>query len=457
MKFVNRERELNLLERLYKGKGVKTIVIRGLRRIGKTRLVLEFGKDKDLKYVFIPKGNTKIEFLEELSEELGIPMFSKIGDAFSYLAKDGSVVFLDEFQNLLYLDRSAYSEIQKIYDRLQRENCNVLLIFSGSSKRLMKSVFTDYSKELFGRVDMVIDLGELPINGVWEIFNDIGVTDVADRIRFWSMFGGMPRFYEFIEKMNVKKFKEFLELMDLAIPEMYSEGREILRAEFGGDFPTYLSIITLILKGKNRLSEIASYLGNNPSLASRYLNLLEKESNLVSRDTPVFGSKRGVYVVKSRFLNFWGRVILPADFLIESRQLERAVEHIGNRLNTYFGYGFEEFVRGVMSENGYQVGRQWGKIRGAPKGQNTYEIDIVGIPKEGAVVFGEAKWKENLDARIMAESLYERIKYVPYDGEYEIRLFGKSFKKKVRRFKGVKVRCVDLKGIERMVRKRKKK
>ncbi len=46
-----------------------------------------------------------------------------------------------------------------------------------------------------------------------------------------------------------------------------------------------------------------------------------------------------------------------------------------------------------------RIGRQWGKIKSAPKGQNTYEIDIVALNDDtGDIAFIECKWK-NLSER----------------------------------------------------------
>lgn len=45
-RFVDRQEELSFLERSYQGGGFNSIPVYGCRRIGKTRLVQEFIKDK---------------------------------------------------------------------------------------------------------------------------------------------------------------------------------------------------------------------------------------------------------------------------------------------------------------------------------------------------------------------------------------------------------------------------
>ena len=50
MKFVDREKELDFLNNEFKKKESSLIIIYGRRRIGKTALIKEFGKDKDMLY-----------------------------------------------------------------------------------------------------------------------------------------------------------------------------------------------------------------------------------------------------------------------------------------------------------------------------------------------------------------------------------------------------------------------
>jgi len=45
MAFINRERELEALEKFWQGKEAQLIVIYGKRRIGKTELIKQFCKD----------------------------------------------------------------------------------------------------------------------------------------------------------------------------------------------------------------------------------------------------------------------------------------------------------------------------------------------------------------------------------------------------------------------------
>jgi len=83
-KFYDRKEELSLLNKLSSSRGFKFIVIYGRRRIGKTRLVQEFLRNKEHTYVFVPKDKTVDLFLYELSNSENIPRFTSISDPVSY-------------------------------------------------------------------------------------------------------------------------------------------------------------------------------------------------------------------------------------------------------------------------------------------------------------------------------------------------------------------------------------
>ena len=71
MKFINRESEKSALEEaiMLSSKKLYSIVIYGSRRVGKTRLILEFLANNGL-YFFVNKDKTSKSLLEEYEENL---------------------------------------------------------------------------------------------------------------------------------------------------------------------------------------------------------------------------------------------------------------------------------------------------------------------------------------------------------------------------------------------------
>ncbi len=94
--FVGRKRELQMLGELFKKKSASLVVIRGRRRIGKSRLAQEFAQ-KTPHYVFsglpptkgISAADQKEEFARQLQREMKIPLprADDWGDLFWHLAQ----------------------------------------------------------------------------------------------------------------------------------------------------------------------------------------------------------------------------------------------------------------------------------------------------------------------------------------------------------------------------------
>jgi len=61
MRFLNRDKELALLEKEFKGKDSAFSVIYGRRRVGKTTLIKEFIKNKTAIYFLADKQNERIQ------------------------------------------------------------------------------------------------------------------------------------------------------------------------------------------------------------------------------------------------------------------------------------------------------------------------------------------------------------------------------------------------------------
>ncbi len=96
-----------------------------------------------------------------------------------------------------------------------------------------------------------------------------------------------------------------------------------------------------------------------------------------------------------------------------------------------------------------RIGKQWGKTKEKPRGQNTYEIDIVALNKKTRqILFAECKWQNRVNAKKTLKELKEKAQFVQWNNEKRkefYAVFAKSFKKKT---KG-KTCLYDLKDLEK--------
>ncbi|NOR46518.1 MAG: ATP-binding protein, partial [Methanosarcinaceae archaeon] len=105
---------------------------------------------------------------------------------------------------------------------------------------------------------------------------------------------------------------------------------------------------------------------------------------------------------------FYFRYVHPNRTEIESGNADKVLKSIEKDFDMFVGAEFENIVKDQFKSQGVgvklpfsfkRIGRQWGKIKGAPKGQNTYEIDVVALNDDiGDIAFIECKWK-NLSER----------------------------------------------------------
>ena len=174
--FIGRKKEIQILESLTSKNTASLVVIKGRRRIGKSRLAEEFGKQ--FKFISIA-GNPPIDnenknyqiyaFGIQLASQLGLHPFKDDDwyDAFVRLAdfsKTGRVVILlDEISWMGGTDKSFLGKLKTVWDQYLSKNPELILILCGSvSSWIEKNILS--STGFVGRISAVLDLIELSLD-----------------------------------------------------------------------------------------------------------------------------------------------------------------------------------------------------------------------------------------------------------------------------------------------------
>jgi len=413
MKFYDREPELNRIRNeVNKLKHHSSIIVlAGRRRIGKTRLIVEAFKDKPFLYFFVGKKKIPdllIEWTEEINRKIGpvygeFPGFSQFVAYLFHLAEEKEViVFFDEVQNLLAIEPSAFSDLQKHYD-LNRENTSLLLIFAGSSHSLIGKIFTASKEPLFGRAAEFFHLNYLPVKTQKDILNDHHLYSGENLLHMFSIFDGIPRFYEEIIDTGETDFKNALRELIVNKDFLWEEGLNMMREEFGKDYFIYHSILSAIAGGKRTRNEIEQAVHAS---VGGYLQNLENIYYLVKKNKPLFGSsKSGTqrYYLADNFFEFWFGLISRFQALKEINQKDKAFEKIWELLPQYEGLKFEALIKRIFIEiNPFgleftTVGKYWDR-----KGEN--EIDLI-LADQGTRTAHVVEVK-----RVLAKSVKEQEK-----------------------------------------------
>ena len=433
MKFYDREHELKRLRKEFQKLKHRSsvIVVAGRRRIGKTRLVFEAHKDKPFLYFFVGKKKMP-DLLEEWTDEINTKIgkvygeFSNFSQLVGYLfnkAKEKEItVFFDEVQNFLTINPAAFSDLQKHFD-INRETSSLLLVFAGSSYSMVEKIFTGSAEPLFGRATEFIRLSYLPVNTQKEILVDAGFYSGENLLHTFSIFDGIPRFYEEILETGKKDFKNTLKELIVNKEFLWEEGLNMMREEFGKDYSIYHSILSSIALGKRSRNEIEQAI---QSSAGGYLHNLEKVYGLVKKESPIFSkrTKGGIqrYYFADNFYEFWFRFISRFQYLKEINRKEKAYEKIWELLPEYEGYKFEALIKRIFIEiNPFdieftRIGRYWDR-----KGEN--EIDIIMADEDSGTAY-LVEVKRNLKKTLKKEEkikFYNKAAAIPPLKEYNIR------------------------------------
>ena len=384
MKFYNREKELANLKKIKERSlsSAKMTIIVGRRRIGKTKLIKEAYKERV--YLFISKKNEALlcdEFIDIIQNALNIKIlgefkhFSKLFEYLMELSKTTAfTLVIDEFQEFLQVNPTLYADMQNIWDS-NKETSKMNLVLSGSIYSLMKKIFEDKKEPLFGRADNKIHLKSFTVITLREIMQEHYPTYTnEDLLSFYIFTGGVAKYVELFVDNDAFSFKKQLDLLFEENSLFIEEGKNLLIEEFGKEYTTYFSILSLIASSKTSRSEIESILGKN---VGGYLDRLENEYTIIKKVKPIFakeGSRTLKYEIIDNFFHFWFRFIYKYRSAIEIENYDYVKSIVKRDFSTYSGRFLEKYFIEKLkaSENYSNIGTYWEK-------SNQNEIDIVAI------------------------------------------------------------------------------
>ncbi len=430
-KFIDREQEMAFLEKEYAKKESSFVVLYGRRRIGKTSLIKEFGKNKDMIYWLVTEeseAQNRNHFKKLIAENLANPfletaMIEEWEPLFCMLVenkiKSKKVIIIDEFQYLGKTNPAFPSIFQKIWDEFLKDK-KVMVILCGSLIHMMEAQVLNYSSPLYGRRTGQIKLKQIPFRYYKEFFRrNISKRELIEK---YAVTGGVPKYIE-----SFKNEEDIYAGIQNHIlnPEsyLYEEPHFLLQSEVS-EVGSYFSVIKSIAAGNRKLGNIASNLSVSPTSLSKYLQVLVN-LDILEREVPVTEenpekSKKGQYHIKDHFIAFWFQFVYPNRAFLEMDEKRIVLRKIKNNfVDNHVSYVYEKVcreelwdlnVKGKLGMTFDKLGRWWNAKE---------EIDLVGIDSMGKdIVFGECKYYKNKLMEV--ETFYqlkEKAKLVDWNRE----------------------------------------
>jgi len=265
--FIGRKDELSRLKNLYHKKTPSLVVLKGRRRIGKSRLVSEFALKQEGKKFWSFTGLAPGEgvtdqkqrdyFANQLSLMLNMPAMTFLdwANAFEYLSihvKEGDIILFDEISWMGIKDPTFIPKLKAWWDKEKR---HVILVFCGSvSTWIEENILKNTA--FFGRINLTITLDHLSIPESAEFLKKIGIkASDYDIYKILSILGGVPWY---LEQLNSTLSIEE-NIRQLAFEKdgiLVLEFDRIFHDLFNGKGATYKKILDALKGGAKTLLEI---------------------------------------------------------------------------------------------------------------------------------------------------------------------------------------------------------
>jgi len=336
--FYGRERELGILKELLDSRVARLVVLRGRRRIGKSRLAEKFGESFDRHFTFVglpPEEGVSAEiqrrhFANELEKQthqrsLRFDDWDFLFDSLGRAAQKGRVlIILDEINWMGWQDPAFLGKLKTAWDTHFKKNPKLILLLSGSmaawiEKHILRST------GFFGRIALDIMLHELPLhqcNHFWRPLEE--KISALEKFKVLGVIGGVPLYLESINpklsaEENIRRLcfrKEGL---------LFLEFDRIFSDVFGTRAPVYKKMVESLAHGSADQAAILQAIGAEKSgLYSGYLEELVK-TGYVARDY-TWSIKSGKFSKLSRYrlcdnyLRFYLRYIEPNQASIQQNR-----------------------------------------------------------------------------------------------------------------------------------------
>ncbi len=430
--FADREKELEILDKAWRNRPV-FIVVYGRRRSGKTRLVLEWCKKKNIPSVYyhaVPaRHEVNLQGLARVVEEqLGLKGFSRIRygsldsllENLSYRQREALIV-IDEFTYWARGSPSVSGELQRFVDHYL-DKTGFVIVVVGSLVGVMYREVLGGGAPLYGRARYKIKLEELEPWYIPLFYEDM---DLSDIIRLYSLLGGIPYYHQIAGRIKGTVTDIVFELFLEDNASLRDEVIFLLREEFR-DPSVYYSVLQAIARGATTVSKIADYTGIHRQHLSKYLSVL-RSLGFVDYRRPLF-SKRGYYVVKDKVMNTWFKLVEPLISQAAKLPLERIREEASRVVDEIASNVFEEVALKYIEY--FAAGKKilYDEIgRFIHKG---VEVDIVAIDHENKTMhLFEVKWAkiDRKEALRITRELRRKASHIPLEYDYKLYIIAREY------------------------------
>lgn len=323
--FIGRKQELKKLHALHLKAIPSLVVVKGRRRIGKSRLIAEFAAEIPQHKLWCFAGLAPQEgmtaqtqrdhFARQLTTFLKVPplTFQDWSDAFEHLSlhvKEGDIILLDEISWIGYEDPTFIPKLKAWWDE---QKIPIIVVFCGSvsiwiEENILKSA------AFFGRVNLTLTLEPLTIPESAHLLKIMGFQGSPYEVyKLLGVLGGIPWYLEQVTP-GITADEIIKQLCFEKDGLLVLEFDRIFHDLFDGKGATYKKILGSLKEGMKTLSEIREDIdfAHSGTLSQLMEHLIiagfVKKQNLWSFKTtkPL---KQSLYRISDPYIRFYLKVI----------------------------------------------------------------------------------------------------------------------------------------------------
>ena len=406
-KFVGRESDLAFLQRIYDREAVKTCMVYGRRRIGKSSLLRRFAADKRSIYIQFVRASLAAN-TDIVCETVGAEPAESFHRALSLVEKacreSRTLLILDEIPYVMDDKGYVASELQRLVDRLTADT-DTMIVICGSSTSFMLEQVMQRKNPLYGRFAFTLNLGPLSIEEAKKFHPSSSDEDV---LRTYITLGGVPPYHLMAgDRPYASIIDDYLMSGDgaLATDIPYD-----IAEEMGKLSADSMAVLESVSSGNRTYTDIKNRTGLPDKGLSECLKKL-CSVGILSKSESIPGGRRSEgYIIRDALTGFYFGVFQKYQGLIEAEG--GVFSRISPMVSTYLGKAFEPYCRDLIRRKYpcIAVGSWWGKVperdrdgslsKGADGKKMLADIDIdvtatIRVGQSTVDLFGECKFTSN--------------------------------------------------------------
>ncbi|WP_295918424.1 ATP-binding protein [Anaerovibrio lipolyticus] len=429
MKFIGRKKQLMQLANIINSEQLNTTLIYGRRRVGKSELVKQAIKDAGVKVIYyecrqIAEASNVKNICDIVAEVFELPTlgYTTLEDIFEFIfklsQKEKLVFVLDEYPYMRANSKGVDSILQVLIDSY-KDSAKLSLILLGSFVDVMKSLLSS-SNPLYGRVALTIDLKQMDYYEsamFYPKFSD------EDKVRIYSVFGGIPYYNELID--DTKSVKEnIINLIASPGARLENEVSMYLNSEIS-KMTNANEVFAALAQNYSKYSDILaqSHVSSGPTMADVLDRLIRMD--VVERLAPINderNKKKAGYYISDNLSLFYFRYIFRYSSQLKIMDEEIFYEkYIHKDFEEWFvPHRFEEIckqylIRQNRMGNIEPVIEKIGKYYyDDPDNHTNGEFDVVTYDEKG-YAFYEVKFRKRPVSKDIIEAEIQQVKKTGLD------------------------------------------